>query len=269
MDISTIDYWAVHGRSPLHRASAPSKLLAAGLLIAAVVIAQDPFSLAATYLLVAAGIAFARLPLLRLLALAAYPAVFALLFAVSQWTGSLMGSLVIIGKAMTAAATMVLLITTTPYPQLFALLRRFLPGIVADGLLLTYRSLFLMLALVDDLVTALRLRGGLSRRRYLHNSRSLAMGLGLLLVRAIGLSERLYDVLRLRGYAGRLAAGAVWRATRYDPLPLAPALLLLGAVLAFRIVPGAGQYNGYLLAATALALLVGLLTCRPRSAGTR
>lgn len=260
MDIGTIDYWATSGTSPLHRASALSKLISAGLLIAAVIVTRDIFLLLAIYLVVAAGVALARLPILRVLTIAAYPAIFALLFAASRWTGSLLGPLLILGKAVTAAAIMVALITTTPYPQIFAALRRLLPALVTDALFLTYRSLFILLDLLGDLLTALWLRGGLSRGRLLHNARNLAGGLGLLLLRAISLSEGLYQVLRLRGYSGKLAGGVRRRIfTGYDLLPLLVGATMLGAAAIFRLVPETAEYNGYLLLAALISLLAALL----------
>jgi len=267
MDIGTIDLWAVSGRSSLHRASALSKLLAAGLLVSAVIVTGDVFVLLAIYLVIAAGVVVARLPLARVLTIAAYPALFALLFSISRWTGSLVEPLLITGKAMTAAAVMVLLITTTPYPQLFAVLRRFLPALVSDALLITYRSLFILLELLNDLLMSLRLRGGLTKRRYLHNARNLAAGLGLLFVRALALSEQLHDVLRLRGYSGRIAGGVSWRqTTRHDIFPLGASLLILTAVLFFRYAPGARLYNGYFLLAAILSLLAALLVSHRRGA---
>lgn len=264
MDIGSIDFWAVHGRSVLHRASASTKLAAAAILIVAIVATGDPFTLIAIYLAVVDGIVLSGLPVLRLLALAAYPVLFVLLFAASRWTGSLLDPLVILLKAMAAAATMVALVATTPYPQLFALLRRVLPWPVADALFLTYRSLFILLDVLGDLLVALRLRGGVGRRSYLRNARNLAAGLGLLLVRGIAYSEQLYHVLRLRGYSGRLAAGPFLRpATGADLLPLGAALAILGAVLFFRFVPDGAQYNGFLLLASLLALPLAWRARRP------
>ncbi len=259
MDIGTIDYWANSGRSPLHRASALSKLVASGLLVAAVVTTNDIFALLSIFLTMGAALALARIPWLQAMALALYPGFFALLFALSQWNGFLLGPALIIGKAVTAASVMVVLITTTPYPHLFAALRHLLPSLVADAFFLTYRSLFLLLELLGNLLTALRLRGGISRGHYLGNIRPLAFGLGLLLVRAVALSERMYQVLRLRGYSGRLAAGDSWRRfADTDVLPVGVGVLILSAVLLLRWVPGASQYNGYLLTAAVLSLLASL-----------
>ncbi|MGI5837115.1 MAG: energy-coupling factor transporter transmembrane component T family protein [Chloroflexota bacterium] len=260
MDIGTIDYWAVGRSSPLHKASALSKVIAAGLLVASVIVTWDIFALLGIYLFAAAGIVLACLPVLRVLAVALYPAIFALLFAVSQWDGSLLGPLLVVGRALAAAAVMVTLIATTPYPQLFAVLRFVLPTLVADALFITYRSLFILLGLFGYLMTSLRLRGGLSKHRFIHNARNLATGLGLMLVRSVALAERLYDVLRLRGYSGRLTGGTSWRQfTKYDTYPLAASSLILAAVLVLRFVPGAYLYNGYLLLAAVLTLAAAAL----------
>jgi cobalt/nickel transport system permease protein len=140
-------------------------------------------------------------------AIAAYPTIFALFFAASQWNGSLLGPATILLKALTAAQAMVLLVTTTPYPDIFAAIGRVMPRLLADGLFLTYRSFFLLLREMGRTVTALRLRGGLKQGSHISNAANMARALGMLLVRAMDLSERLYAVLRVRGYRGRLEAG--------------------------------------------------------------
>jgi len=265
MDMGMIDYWAVYGRSPLHRASALSKLLATGLLVSAVILTDSLLELTATYLLVAAGVAVARLPLLRALAISSYPAAFAVLFAASRWS-SPAEALLIIGKAITSAAAMVVLVTTTPYPQLFGLLRHLMPALIADALFLTYRAFFVLVALMDDLIVTLRLRGGLSRRRYLHNSRNIAAALGLLLVRAVALSEHLCNVLRLRGYRGRLAASPSGGAlSTHDLLPLGGGMLAFAAALGQRSASGCCRYGSYFLLVALLSLAAALLlTARGR-----
>lgn len=263
MDIAAVDYWASCHTSFLHRASTPAKLLAAALLLAAVLLSRDPFVLLALYLAVAAAVVATRLPARRILALAAYPALFALLFAVARWDGSLVTPAVIILKALASALTVIAVVVTTPSPRLFAAARPVLPGAVAEALFLTYRSLFILLELLDHLLTALRLRGGLWRRRYLQNGRNLSLALSLLLVRGTGLAERLYDVRRLRGHPpqrGHAPAGQAGEAWRpHDLLPIALAAALLAAATAMRLIPPTTAFNGYLLLLAALALGLSIL----------
>lgn len=261
MDIGSIDYWAIKGDSALHKASAPSKVLATALIIAGVLVTGSLFVLLTIYLAIATAIVSTRLPARRIALIAAYPALFALIFGVSQWGGNVINVAVIVLKALDAALTMLMLITTTSYPQVFAVFHRFLPPIVGDGLFLTYRSLFILLDLVGDVWTALRIRGGIGRRRWARSIANVSMALGILLIRAFTLSQRLYDVMILRGYAGQLVARPRWRRVSiHDAYPLGLGLSLAALSAASRIWAHAlADYLGYtslaalmILAATAI-----------------
>lgn len=265
MNVASIDYWANSGASRLHRASALGKGVAAAAFVLSVILATSPYLLLSIYLLLVAGVFISRLPARKLLAIAAYPTIFALLFAVSRWNGELAGPAIIILKALTAAQAMVLLITTTPYPDIFAALGRFMPRLLADGLFVTYRSFFLLLSEMERMLTALRLRGGLRTGRVVTNVRNLSNALGTLLVHALALSERLYAVLKIRGYRGRFVVGNRWRAASpLDLIPLAAggtalslALISLLASEVWTAVNGPVLVASLSLAAAAFALSLG------------
>jgi len=271
MDIAAIDYWANSGSSPLHRSSALTKGLAALAFVTAAVLAASPYLLLAIYMILLAGVLVTRLPARRLLVIAAYPTLFALLFAVSRWDGELVAPALILLKTLTAAQAMVLLITTTPYTDLFAAVGRLMPGLLADGLFVTYRSFFLLLQEMDRMLTALRLRGGLRRGRYASNARNLSRALGMLLVQALDLSERLYSVLRVRGYRGRLEAGHRWRSVSdADLLPVVAAIAALALSLLARLAPELWlSYNGFVLMGAAALVVVALLGRRNGETGER
>lgn len=266
MDIAAIDYWANSGAGPLHRSSALGKGAAAAAFIAAVVLATSPFLLAAVYLLLLAGVFVSRLPARRLVVIAAYPTIFALLFAISRWNGGWAEPTVVILKAVTAAQAMVLLITTTPYPDIFAAANRFMPRLLADGLFVTYRSFFLLLKEMDRTVTALKLRGGLRPGRYVENAGNLARAIGMLLVRAMDLSERLYAVLRVRGYRGRMVPSSRWRSVSgADLLPLSAGLLAVALALVSRLLPGLwAAVNGLVLVSSAVLVALAFASARRR-----
>lgn len=254
MDIAALDRWAVQGKSRLHKASPLGKITATLLFVACVAIARDVLTLLTLYVALSALVVVARLPLRRTLMIAAYPALFAALFAFSQWNGQWATPAVIVLKAMGAGLTMVLLIGTTPYPQLFAVIGRALPRVVADALLMTYRTFFMLLESMDHLITALRLRGGLLRGRPMRTIRNLSVALGVLLVRSFDLGQRLYETLTLRGYAGRFPAGGNWKkmAPTYDALPVAVGLILLAVAIA-------SQMGGWSLAfALSAPMLAGV-----------
>ncbi len=268
MNIAAIDYWANSGQSRLHGASALGKGLAAAAFVVAIVLATSPYLLAAIYLILVAGVFASRLPARRLFVTAAYPTVFALLFAASRWNGDWLVPAVILLKTLAAAQVMVLLITTTPYPDLFAAVGRVLPGLVADGLFVTYRSFFLLLREMDRMMIALRLRGGLTPRHLVSNLGNSSRALGMLLVRAVDLSEKLYAVLRVRGYQGRLVVGNRWRVlSANDVMPLAGGVIALGLALFATLRPAQwSSMNGLALMGTAVlagAVLFGRETRRP------
>jgi cobalt/nickel transport system permease protein len=260
MDIYLIDYWAQSGQSRWHQASALAKMVGTALTIAAVVLSGDVFVLVAIYLLLAAVVAGTRLDTRRILLIAAYPGLFAVLFALSRWDGDWLTPATIMAKALTAALATVLLIVTTPYPDVFAALQRVLPRLVGDALFLTYRAFFLTLESMDHLLTALRLRGGLVPGHYLTNARNIASSLGLLLINSLDMSQRLYDVLAVRGYSGRLAGSDRWRRlSPYDWPPIGLGVLALALSLAGRAGWLFGLGGRLILVVMALAVLVGVL----------
>jgi cobalt/nickel transport system permease protein len=203
MDIAALDRWAVQGQSRLHRASPLGKIAATLLFVACVAVARDVLTLLTLYGVLATLVVVARLPLRRTLAIGAYPALFAALFALSQWNGQWATPVVIVLKAMGAALAMVLLVSTTPYPQLFAIIGRVLPRIVADALLMTYRCFYA--GINDHLIVALRLRELCAAASA--DDRNLSVALGVLLVNHLNWAKDC-DVLMLRGMlaGSRLAA---------------------------------------------------------------
>ncbi len=256
MDIGSVDYWATSGRSLYHSASAPSKLVSSLLVVAAAMLTRDVVILTAIYLAEVSAVVAARLPVRQVMALGAYPAIFSILFVISQWDGTLVRPAIIILRAMDSALAMLLLITTTPYPQVFATLRFVLPRVILDGLFLTYRSLFLLLDVAGDLLVALRVRGGLVKGNPVRSVANIAYGLGPLLLRAMALSQRFYDAMRLRGYTGQFVSGRDWyRLRRADTLPVGLGLALLTIGLASNLTGvGLSGYNGYILLVSALAV---------------
>jgi cobalt/nickel transport system permease protein len=257
MDVSAIDYYANHGRSFLHGARAVSKILFAALVIASVVISGSFWLLLAVYVSLLALVIWTSLPVLKIVTIAAYPAIFALIFAAASWNGSWIGAGVIVLKALSAALAMVILIVTTPYPDVFSSIGPALPRIVTEGLFLTYRSLFILLELTDNLIKGLRVRGGLTRGRYIRNVVNFSSGIGLLLVRGLDLSEKFYGVLNVRGYSGRISGGAVGQKTgANDFTALSIGALIFGAALLTARDGELSTYGVYILALAVFILVI-------------
>ena len=262
MNIGTIDRSATSGSGWLHDVAPPRKLTAFALVLAAIVVTWNIFLVAAIALGLLAVAVSCRLDLRLTLLLAGYPAIFALIFAWASAPGVMAGTVIVL-KAVCAALAAVIVVLTTPYPQIFAPIQRIVPEGVGDALLMTYRSAFLLLGKFENVLRAVRLRAGLRGTHPVRTGRATTQALGGVLVYSFDLAQRDYDIMWLRGYSGRLrvapmhgtrprlgwalvvvalatlAVSIVWRldSGRLNPyswlLPI-PALLLLAAGWAVR-----------------------------------
>lgn len=255
MDIRVVDTSAVMGASPAHRAAPWAKLAGFGLVLAAVVFSTNVLVVAGMALALAAAVPAWRLPGRAVFSLAAYPGIFAALFALAAAPDILTGSL-FVAKAVTAALAALLLVFTTPYPQVFAPLQVLVPSVVGDAMLMTYRSLFLLADKFGHLLTAIRLRSGLAKGHPVRAARATASALGGLLLYSIDLSQREYDVLRVRGYGRRLRVQLPRGDTAAGGWLLAAAIALFGVSLAVRLAWVALNPYSWTVPLAALALLV-------------
>ncbi|MDI6716155.1 MAG: energy-coupling factor transporter transmembrane component T [Actinomycetota bacterium] len=221
MDISFIDNLAYNTDSIMHRASALSKVVMVAFVIAAVVISLDPTVLTIALITLLIMIPLSNLPVHKILIFGGYALFFGLIFALSQTGGGIVASAIIVLKAETAAISLILLITTTPYPQIFAILQKVLPSILVDAMLITYRTFFILIKQVNNRLTAIRVRGGYSALGIRKNLGSIGRIIGHGLIHAWELSESMQNVMFVRGYKGKLPVSFSWRSVGiYDILPL-------------------------------------------------
>ncbi len=259
MDIFIIDYYANHGRSFIHNAGASYKLLFVALVIASVMITGNLYLLLSIYLTLMALAIWTRLPALKIALLSGYPAIFALLYVIAIWTGSYLDAAVIMLKALCSSLAMVTVIVTTPYPKIFDSIKPFLPNIIGEALFLTYRAIFILIRLVNNLLIALRLRGGTKPGQYYTNTKNFASGLGLLLVKGLEISEKMHGVMQVRGYSGRISSKKSHTGITIDDVGiLITGTLILGVVLGFRYITGFNNYPMSVLALSGLFLIVTL-----------
>ncbi|HSQ22445.1 MAG TPA: energy-coupling factor transporter transmembrane component T, partial [Coriobacteriia bacterium] len=194
--------------------------------------------------------------------LAAYPAFFAAVFALAS-APDLLAGIVIVLKATAAGMAAVTLVLTTPYPQIFAPVQRVVPGIVGDALLMTYRSLFILAEKSADLLRAVRLRAGISARQPIRGARATTRALGGLLLYSFDLSQREYDILRLRGYEGGLkVTPKVSTAPAADVGAIVFGAAALALTLVFRFSRPLAGYAWIAATAALAALILGVLLGR-------
>lgn len=204
-----IDYLASAGRSPWHRASALAKLLLTGLYVALAVITPSYGVLAVLLATALVLCASAQVPRRLMLAAATTPMLFSFIFVLAHFRTDWDEPLILFARPMVASLTAVWLVSTTPYPDLFAPLSRVLPRNIGDSLFLTYRAVFALLARVERMWTALRLRGVLARPV---GERFPLMGeaVGTVVLSGFDRSQRLYQAMQLRGHSGRVCGCRHW-----------------------------------------------------------
>lgn len=219
-----IDYLASSGRSAWHHASAFGKLLLAALLVTLAVFTSSWMLLAALLATVLGLCLSARVPARLVAAAAAAPFFFSFVFVIATWSGSVHGPFLRMMRPMVASLTAIWLVSTTPYPDLFAPLSRVLPRVVADSLFLTYRAVFALMSRTERLWRALILRGAVGRRgrrRY----ELLGEAVGTMVLSSFDRSQRLYQTMLLRGHSGRICGCRHYlEFTRADLLVLAAAV---------------------------------------------
>jgi cobalt/nickel transport system permease protein len=121
-------------------------------------------------------------------------------------------------KALTILSLALVLVGTTPLPDLFKAAHALrLPGFLVQLTALTYRYIFLVVEEFGRLRTALRVRGFRSRAS-LHSYRVVGHVTGTLLVRSAERAERVGQALRCRGFDGRFRSLAEFHTSWRDVL---------------------------------------------------
>ena len=235
--LARIDYAASAGGTPWHRASGLSKLLLAAGLVGLAVFAPSLSLLVVLHACAWTLALTSRVPARVVMVASGYPLLFSVLFAAASWDGTWGAPLRLLLRPLTASLTAVWLVGTTPYPDVFAPLSRILPRAVGDGLFLTYRALFELIARTERLWRALRLRGGGAApagRRLTLAGESLAT----LVLYGFERSQRLYATMLLRGHSGRICGCRHYaEVTRSDFLVAAAAVALVGAAFTLWSAP--------------------------------
>ncbi|SMP40323.1 energy-coupling factor transporter transmembrane component T family protein [Anoxynatronum buryatiense] len=237
MHLAEMDHLSVNGKGFFHRRGTLSKLVFTIFMLSSWIISRELSQLLLLLLLILFFFVMGSIPLKKVGHLALYPAFFSLIFALMMAQQSWVNGLVIILKAVGAALTMLLLIATTPYVDIFAALSKVLPGLLVDLMIFTYRAFFLLMEKMQALLRIIRLRGGYDAMTPLKNLQNLTRALGTLVIQAFEMSERIYQILAIRGYSGRipLRHSLKPRGTADFGLMLAGMVILMGTVMKWNL----------------------------------
>ncbi len=237
--------------SALHRRDPRAKSVAAAVFLVAVATAHSalPALAAAWFMLLAAAIIWARLPLGRTLLRAALVLWFAGVFAILSWmAGDPARALALLLKSYLSALAVLLLVATTPLPVLLnGLARLGAPGFLLMVVQFLYRYLFVIFEEARVMRQAGASRGALGSAAYrLRRSgpaqrtgntvtaryqrgvgfRAAAGALAALFARSYGRAEEIHHAMLARGFTGEFRTLEPLRFRRAD------ALFMLAAGLA-------------------------------------
>ncbi len=202
IQLSYLDYLAIEGKSFLHRLSPRWKIIGMLVVLSGIVILRNLSGLLLLYGILLSLFFVCRLPL-RIFSLTLYPLIFAILFIfVSGFQIHFI--LLVFLKVLCGATGVVLLLATTPYPSIFRLLGRVLPSFFVTALFLTYRSIFILLKILEETQHALYLRGGFQWRHPWRSLTNISNAFGHLIIKGIEASEKMYESMTLRGFKNRI-----------------------------------------------------------------
>lgn len=259
-DIDLITACAERQDSAFSRTSPWTKGILLVLLVLLITISSNLWVLAATYALVLTACAAAALPLRKIVAWYSMPVIFVLsLVGLLAWTqpGTPVLSLPVAGYVLTLTDQGLLLVAvlllkalivvtyslfflmTTRYAQFSALISRIFPTPLDQIFLLSYRFLFLTMAMAASMLKAVRSRGGGVIRSARMQGHLVAEVFGLVFIRSFERAERVEKAMTARGYNGTYAAST--------PLehPSVPECMVIGiAILAVAAVALATPHAG-------------------------
>jgi cobalt/nickel transport system permease protein len=230
-----LDRWS-RGSSPMHRRDARAKTLA--VLVFLVVLATAHQSLAALsvcYLaILAAVILWARVPLIAVLKRAAVVLPFTIVFAaISLAAGEPGRAAALVAKSYLSALAVLLLVSTTPLPELLRGLERMgVPRFLLTVVQFLYRYLFVISEEAQHMRAAVEAKNGTIRRTLLSRAkfRAAAGALGVLFARSYAHADGIHEAMLARGFQGRflVLSGRAFAAA--DAAFLAAALVVIAGV---------------------------------------
>jgi len=202
IQLSYLDYSAVEGKSFLHHLSPKLKIIGMIFVLLGLVTLGNILGLLLLYGVLLALFFISRIPT-KIFSLTLYPLIFTILFIfISGFQIHFI--LLVFLKVLCGSTGVVLLLATTPYPSIFSVLGRVLPSSFVTALFLTYRSIFILLNILEETRHALYLRGGFQWRHPWRSLINISNAFGHLIIKGIDASEKMYESMVLRGFKNKI-----------------------------------------------------------------
>ncbi len=202
IQLSYLDYLAVEGKSRLHRLSPKVKIIGLAFVLLGIVTLRNLPALLLLYAILLGLFSMSRVPL-KIFPLTLYPLIFATLFIFISGF-QIYFILLVFLKVLSGSTGAVLLLATTPYPSIFVVLGRILPNLFVTSLFLTYRSVFILLEVLEETQHALYLRGGFQWGHPWRSLINISNAFGHLIIKGIDASEKMYEAMVLRGFKNKI-----------------------------------------------------------------
>jgi cobalt/nickel transport system permease protein len=222
-DLNLITYYAEKQQSFLSRINPWTKFTYLILIVLLVTLTGNLIILALLYLFILSAYAAAHLPLRKLFGWYTMPVIFVIsLVGLMAWSepGNPIISFTVAGfpvmltdngillvvtlllKALVVVTFSLLFLMTTQYKYFSAIIYRVFPSPLDQIFLMTYRFLFLTLAMTGSILNAVRSRGGGLIHSILIQGRIFAEVFALVFIRSFERSERVHKAMIARGFSG-------------------------------------------------------------------
>lgn len=204
MKVSDIDYYSIYGNSFLHKIKASYKIIITVAIICFSLISENLFHLSVLLVFLYIFLLSLKLNKIKLILITLYPIIFLFFYFVSIDNITLHYIAITTSKALNCSTCAFLLTLTTPYISILKFSSKILPAFFLNFMFLTYRSFFILLSIVEELSTSLRIRGQLKFSKPVYSIKILSKLVGLLIIKSIEKSEAMYNCMRIRGYNNEL-----------------------------------------------------------------
>ena len=202
IQLSYLDYIALEKKSFLHRLSPTLKIIGMVFVLLGIVMLRNLPGFLFLYGILLALFFLSRIPV-KIFPLTLYPLIFAFLFIfISGFQIHFI--IMVFLKVLCGSTGVILLLATTPYPSIFSVLGRVLPSSFVTALFLTYRSIFILLNILEETQHALYLRGGFQWRHPWRSLTNISNAFGHLIIKGIDASEKMYESMVLRGFRNKI-----------------------------------------------------------------
>jgi len=227
-DLELITHLAENNRSVFSDVSPWSKLAALILVVILVTVVRSFPVLVVLYCAILCLCLIAQLPVRKIVLWYALPVLFVLsLVGIIAWgepgtpvftftVAGLSATLtdagillvgVLLVKALIVITFSLFFLMTTRYNHIAGIIDRVFPDPLNQIFLLTYRFLFLTIAMTGSLLKAVRSRGGGLVRSIRVQGRIFAQVFALTFIRSLDRAERVHDAMAARGYRGTYTTG--------------------------------------------------------------